>query len=154
MDRRDRAYRIAHGLVLIGFAAWLCGNAYEEVVVVPNLASGDPVPLHAFRALFHATDPTTYYAIVGPITALGWIGSVIAARGAHRRTMLLAAAWVAPAVLVTVYVVVHVNLRLFFGAAPDTTTAHRLALEWLIWNAARIALVVVAFIVARRATRS
>jgi hypothetical protein len=151
MNGRDRAYRIAHATALIGLAAWMCGNAYEEVVLVPNLASGREAALQAFRVLFHATDPTTYYAIVGPITALGLIGSVTAARGAHRRTMLVAAACVAPAVLVTAYVVIHVNLPLFFGAAPDTATARELALEWLTLNAVRIALVVVAFAVARRA---
>jgi hypothetical protein len=53
--------------------------------------------------------------------------------------------------LVTVYVVVHVNLQLFFGAVPDAETARELALEWLILNAVRIALVIAAVAAARRA---
>ena len=151
MRGRDRAYRIAHVIGLIGLAAWLCGNAYEEIAIVPNLASGDESTLQAFRALFHATNPTTYYAIVGPIAALGLIGSAIAARRAERRGVLLAIACVAVAVSVTVYAVVHVNLQLFFGAVPDTATARELAVQWLVLNAVRIALVIAAFVFARRA---
>jgi len=151
MRGRDRAYRIAHAIGLAGLAAWLWGNAYEEVAIVPNLAWGDAAALNAFRALFHATNPTTYYAIVGPVVALGLTGSVLAARLPERRKLLVAIACVAVAALVTVYVVVHVNLQLFFGAVPDAATARELALQWLILNAVRIALVAAAFAVARRA---
>jgi hypothetical protein len=148
---RDRAYRIAHAVALVGLAAWLCGNAYEEIAIVPNLVSGNEAALQAFRALFHATNPTTYYAMVGPIAAIGLIGSVITARTAERRKIWLAAACVAVAALVTVYVVVHVNLPLFFGDTPAAATARQLAVEWLVLNAVRIALVIAAFAVAPRA---
>jgi hypothetical protein len=34
MDGRDRAYRIAHAAGLMGLAAWLWGNVYEELAIV------------------------------------------------------------------------------------------------------------------------
>lgn len=101
----ERVFRVAMTVALVGLAAWFFGNAYEEVVIVPNLAFGDvQAGLVGFRAFFRATNPVVYYAILGPPTAVATVVSVLASGGgAHRRVVLRAVACVVPAVLLTAW---------------------------------------------------
>jgi hypothetical protein len=146
--------RAAMLVASVALFAWLCGNAYEEVVIVPNLAFGD---VHAamvgFRALFHASNPVFFYVPLGPaVVASSIVNLVVSWREpARRQTAVGVAACVALAFALTAWIVVHVNLPLFFGPVmDDALEAESLARQWLALNAVRMLLVVAAIGFVRR----
>jgi len=58
-------------IALFGFAEWFFGNAYEQVVIVPNLLWGDPlIKLASFRTFFATSNPIYFYVPVLPFTIL------------------------------------------------------------------------------------
>jgi hypothetical protein len=139
---------------MLGLTAWLCGNLYEELVVVPNFVCGDPrSSMLAFRVFFHTTNPVFFYIPLGPIILATSILNVVASwrNLPKRRTAILAAVCVLAALLLTAWIVVHINRRLFFGPATDDLVGARaLALQWLVWNVVRMGLVVSALVFLRR----
>jgi hypothetical protein len=140
-----RASTVVAGVALV---AWLCGNAYEEVVIVPNLAFGDAhTAMVAFRAFFHASNPVFFYVPLGPAVVASSIANVVFSwrEPERRKAAVSAAACVGLAFALTAWIVVHVNLPLFFGPVmDDPLEAQSLARQWLALNAVRMLLVVVA----------
>ncbi len=130
---------------LLVLAGWLCGNLYEEIVIVPNLLGGDVhASMLAFRAFFQTSNPAYYYAPLVPLIVATSVVNVVASRRrpSSLRAALGAAACVLAALLLTAWIVVHVNLQLFFGPVlGDLAEARSLALQWLLLNALRVGLV-------------
>jgi hypothetical protein len=147
--RRERLFGRARAAALFGLAAWFCGNAYEQVVIVPNLAFGDArAAMVAFRAFFWATNPALYYVPLGPLVLVSTALCLSASwRDPLRRRHVSRALWaVVLAMLLTAYVVRRINLRLFFGPVlVDAAVARALARQWLALNLARMALAAGAF---------
>jgi hypothetical protein len=138
-------------------AAWLCGNAYEEVVIVPNFVLGDVgAAMVAFRAFFHVSNPAFFYVPLGPLVVVTAIVNVATSwrDPARRPSALRAGLCVLVAVLLTAWIVVHVNLRLFFGPVrTDLVEARSLAWQWLALNAIRMGLLGITIVSLRRAAR-
>lgn len=152
-----RLTNVSFVVMIVGVAAWLCGNAYEEVVIVPNLAFGDAEgAMIAFRGFFHASNPVVFYAPLGPAVAASSIVHVIASwpRRRERAAATAATACVLIALMLTAWIVVHVNLRLFFGPVlRPPAEAQLLAREWLVLNGVRICLATAALECLRRVAR-
>jgi hypothetical protein len=152
---RERLFVIGASVVIAGLAAWLFGNVYEEIVIVPNFVFGDVhAAMIAFRTLFRTTNPVFYYAAVGPLVVLSTGLTTFAAwREPRRRArLLLVLACVGLAGLLSVYIVIGINLRLFFGPVfDDDAVARGLAVQWLVLNLLRVALVATAMTLAVRA---
>jgi len=152
--RSGRRLATASMLATVSVVVWLCGNVYEESVVVPNFVFGDVrASMLAFRAFFHASNPALFYAPLGPLVIAGSVATVIKSwrDPARRRMALGAATCVIVAVLLTAWIVVRVNLRLFFGPVmTDLVEARSLARQWLVLNAMRIGLSVIAIVSLRR----
>ena len=73
---------------------------------------------------------------------------------ARRPSALRAGLCVLVAVLLTAWIVVHVNLRLFFGPVrTDLVEARSLAWQWLALNAIRMGLLGITIVSLRRAAR-
>jgi hypothetical protein len=138
----------------VALVAWLCGNAYEEVVIVPNLAFGDArAAMVAFRTFFHVSNPVFFYVPIGPAVVVSSIANVVVSwrEPARRKTAVGAAACVGLGFALTAWIVVHVNLHLFFGPTiDDSLEAQSLARQWLALNAVRMLVVVVAIGLVRR----
>jgi hypothetical protein len=141
----------------VALGAWLCGNAYEEIVIVPNFAGGDvQATMAAFRAFFQASNPVLYYVPIGPAVVVTSILNLLVSwrDPGPRATAAGAAGCVLLAFLLTAWIVVHVNLRLFFGPVmDDLVEARSLARQWLVLNAIRMLVVGVAVFLVRRLAR-
>jgi hypothetical protein len=137
----------------VSLFAWLCGNAYEEAVIVPNFAFGDVrAAMLAFRAFFHVSNPAFFYVVIGPLVVVGSIVNVLVSwpEPGRRVAALGAAGCVLVDLLLTAWIVVHVNLRLFFGPVMnDLTEAQALARQWLALNASRMWFAAVALFLVR-----
>src|SRR3954470_15402251 len=135
----------------------MCGNAYEEIAIVPNFAFGDAsAAMTAFRQLFHTTNPVFFYAPIGPlsIAAASTVAWTLRSDSRRRRCAFGVGGCVAGAVLLSVYIVARLNVRLFFGPVlEDARVARALGREWLVLNAVRMGLVAMAMTLVRRFRR-
>ena len=142
-------------IALFRFAEWFFGNAYEQVVIVPNLLWGDPlIKLASFRTFFATSNPIYFYVPVLPFTILAQATALYLAwrDPAQRRRPLTSTGFLVAALALAVFIVVYINLYIFFGPLPtDANVVHRLVLLWTCLNPIRMALVASAFAFARAA---
>lgn len=140
---KSRHLEVLLGCALLTQLQWLFGNIYEEVLIPNSIAASIPA-LNAYNAFFRYTEPYHYYV---PLTQFGciviWIlamsGSVPSPVKAHLTHAAVAGAM---AMSATAFIVIHYNLRMFFGSVDSLgASVHRRYLEWAIWNAIRIVLV-------------
>jgi hypothetical protein len=150
-------HRLAQASTLVAsvaLIAWLSGNAYEEIVILPNFAFGDVhAAMVAFRTFFHASNPAFFYIPLGPAAVASSIANIVVSwrDPVRRKAAVSAATSVGLAVALTAWIVVHVNLPLFFGPTmDDAVEAQSLARQWLALNAVRMLLVAAAIGFVRR----
>lgn len=138
-----RSLEILLGFALLTQLQWLFGNIYEEVLT-PNSIAASIQALDAYNAFFRYTEPYYYYV---PLTQLGCLAicSLAASRSvpfAVKAPLKRAAFFGAMALSATAFIVIHYNLRMFFGSVDYLgASVHRRYLEWAIWNAVRIVFV-------------
>jgi hypothetical protein len=69
--RAERLVALAATLLSFSLTAWLCGNAYEEIVIVPNFAFGDVrVAMTSFREFFRTSNPAFFYVPLNPLSVV------------------------------------------------------------------------------------
>ena len=145
----DRFVKGLLGFSALGLAEWFFGNAYEQIVLVPNFATGDSSrALLAYREFFKVSNPAFYYvplnqlALIALVLALVWTRKLVALQ----RLIQWAVGFSLMATLLTAYIVKELNLRLFFGELPaDPELVHSLARSWAILNPVRMVLVAISF---------
>jgi hypothetical protein len=145
-------------LAELALAQWLFGNVYEAVVKVPERLATPPSDAAGVGAdrtsILGPGSPVRYYVPAAPVTAATLFGALIASRRTGTVTRWLTASagcWIAGAAL-TAYLVVKVNLRLFFGAeAPPADERDTLLRRWHRVNVLRTAAVGGALVAAHRA---
>ena len=131
------------GLALLTQLQWLFGNIYEEVLIPNSIAASIPA-LNAYNAFFQYTKPYHYYI---PFTQLGFVVILILALSGSvpssvKALLSRAAVFGATGILLTAFIVIRYNLRMFFGPVDSLgALVHRRYLEWAICNAIRISLV-------------
>jgi hypothetical protein len=144
-----RRFRVFLAITLFGFAEWFFGNAYEQVVIIPNLWWGDPlIKLASFRAFFETSNPIYFYVPVLPFTILAQATALYLAWSApaRRRRLLASTGFLVAALALAAFIIVYINLYIFFGPIPtDASVVHRLVLLWTCLNFIRMALVASAF---------
>lgn len=144
------------GFALLTQLQWLFGNIYEEVLT-PNSITASIEALDAYNAFFRYTEPYYYYV---PLTHLGCIAICIMATSrsvplAVKSPLMRAAAFGVMALCATAFIVIHYNLRMFFGSVDYLgASVHRRYMEWAIWNAIRIVFVAFEVVFCIRAYRS
>ncbi|MGH3171473.1 MAG: anthrone oxygenase family protein [Trebonia sp.] len=129
---------------LLAHMWWLCGNAYEAVVLVPRMQrswEGGSAP--GLRV-----DPKWYYlsaipaalGALGGATSLAWVNSYPA-----RGCMLAAAVISAIALALTVFIIVAINLPLFYAEPPPPVgEGLYLTQRWRRLNLVRVVLLAAA----------
>lgn len=131
---------------LFAHALWFFGNLYEEVVFVPNGVAATSAASRAFNAYFATTHQYNYYV---PLTQLGTLALVAAAIKGRRQPSLRLGGPALASVLagvLTAFIVVHYNLRIWFGdvSALPESELHALTWQWGAANLLRLGLVGVA----------
>ncbi len=135
-------------------AMWFFGNLYEELIFVPNGLVASPARFQAFNEFFALAKPYVFYV---PFTQLGAIATLVAwwlgRRSAAARPIRNAAisSWIG--VLLTVWVVLTINMRLWLGdvSAMPADVVHALTVRWGVLNLVRLAAVGVATVALLRA---
>lgn len=135
---------------LFTHAMWFFGNLYEGLVFIPNGLRASREVFAQFNAYFAVTKPYWYYV---PLTHLGALALLAAAvgqrrapRGEARVELRLASLASGLAIVLTVFIVVHYNTRLWLGDVRglDDQALWSLTLQWGLWNLLRLVLVGVA----------
>ena len=146
---------IAIGCALLTQLQWLFGNIYEEILT-PNSIAASIQALDAYNAIFRYTEPYYYYV---PATQLGCLlictlaiaGSV---PSSVKAPLQRAAVFGVIALLLTSFIVLHYNLKMFFGPVDHLgASVHRLYFEWAVWNGVRIVFVLLEVFFCIRAYR-
>ncbi|MUM15843.1 DUF1772 domain-containing protein [Mycobacterium sp. CBMA271] len=148
--------RILMYFTVFGIAMWFFGNLYEAIVIGPNIAGDSKEQLKAFQQFTEVTNPVYYYiplTQIATITLIVWF--VRTPRKAPEKLSLLMACIVEiAAVALSGYVIVKLNMTLFFGSLGETPSElHQLALQWNLLNLIRVGLTAVALLFAMRALR-
>lgn len=133
---------------ILGFAIltqlqWLFGNVYEEILT-PNSITASIQSLNCYNSFFRWTEPYFYYIPLTQLGCLTLVGMAFSSRTPRAIRPLLAKAAVCgiSALALTAFIVIHYNLRMFFGPVDHLGSAvHRLYLEWALFNALRIVMV-------------
>lgn len=129
---------------LIGIAWWLFGNLYEAIVIAPNLLHDTLSRTDHWRQFFITANPVFYYIPFVPVVI---ICLIIAALGAPvtqvrlRKRLQWAAAYALVAVLVSAYIIIQINLKLFYGDLTEhAESIPSLGLYWNLLNILRLLL--------------
>jgi hypothetical protein len=129
---------------LLAHMWWLCGNAYEAVVLVPRMQrswEGGSAP--GLRV-----DPKWYYlsaipaglVALGVATYLAWVNSY-----QERGWVLVATVISGSALALTIFIIVTINLPLFYAQPPPPVgRGLHLTRRWRRINLARVVLLVAA----------
>ncbi|MGH3722880.1 MAG: anthrone oxygenase family protein [Mycobacterium sp.] len=148
--------RILMYFTVFGIAMWFFGNLYEAIVIGPNIAGDSKEQLKAFQQFTEVTNPVYYYVpltLVAAITLIVWFVRT-PFRAPEKVSLLLACVAEIAAVILSVYVIVKLNMTLFFGSLGETPRElHDLALQWNVLNLVRVVLTAVALLFALRALR-
>jgi hypothetical protein len=130
---------------LFGLALWFFGNLYEGIVIAPNLLA-DPIKKLAYwQGFFTLTNPLYFYIPIAPLASLATFVSYFCTpqeKAAVKRHLRSASLFVFLGLILGVFIVIRINLRLFFGDISQLSgnTIYRLSLLWNILNILRLML--------------
>ncbi|GAB5903318.1 MULTISPECIES: anthrone oxygenase family protein [Mycobacteroides] len=133
--------RILMYFTVFGIAMWFFGNLYEAVVIGPNIAGDTKEQLRAFQQFTVVTNPVYYYIPLTQIAAVTLIVWFVRTpwRAPEKRSLFIASAAEIAAVALSIYIIVKLNMTLFFGSLGETPDElHRLALQWNLLNLVRV----------------
>ncbi|OLT56313.1 hypothetical protein, partial [Mycobacteroides abscessus] len=129
--------RILMYFTVFGIAMWFFGNLYEAVVIGPNIAGDTKEQLRAFQQFTVVTNPVYYYIPLTQIAAVTLIVWFVRTpwRAPEKRSLFIASLAEIAAVALSIYIIVKLNMTLFFGSLGETPDElHRLALQWNLLN--------------------
>ncbi|KRQ30557.1 MULTISPECIES: anthrone oxygenase family protein [Mycobacteroides] len=143
--------RILMYFTVFGIAMWFFGNLYEAVVIGPNIAGDTKEQLRAFQQFTVVTNPVYYYiplTQIAAVTLIVWF--VRTPWGApEKRSLFIASLAEIAAVALSIYIIVKLNMTLFFGSLGETPDElHRLALQWNLLNLIRVGVTALALVFA------
>lgn len=143
--------RILMYFTVFGIAMWFFGNLYEAVVIGPNIAGDTKEQLRAFQQFTVVTNPVYYYiplTQIAAVTLIAWF--VRTPWGApEKRSLFIASLAEIAAVALSIYIIVKLNMTLFFGSLGETPDElHRLALQWNLLNLIRVGVTALALVFA------
>ena len=133
--------RILMYFTVFGIAMWFFGNLYEAVVIGPNIAGDTKEQLRAFQQFTVVTNPVYYYIPLTQIAAVTLIVWFVRTpwRAPEKRSLFIASLAEIAAVALSIYIIVKLNMTLFFGSLGETPDElHRLALQWNLLNLVRV----------------
>jgi len=130
-------------LSLIGTLQGFFGNAYEAVVSVPNMMAIYELKLPQREPMFRnkRSSPVIYYVPLGALVLVLAVATALASSRESipgRAWFAAAAALYVLASALTAYIVVAINLDLFFRPQANLEKARILLRRWLRWNAVRL----------------
>lgn len=143
--------RILMYFTVFGIAMWFFGNLYEAVVIGPNIAGDTKEQLRAFQQFTVVTNPVYYYIPLTQIAAVTLIVWFVRTpwRAPEKRSLCIASAAEIAAVALSIYIIVKLNMTLFFGSLGETPDElHRLALQWNLLNLVRVGVTALALVFA------
>lgn len=143
--------RILMYFTVFGIAMWFFGNLYEAVVIGPNIAGDTKEQLRAFQQFTVVTNPVYYYIPLTQIAAVTLIVWFVRTpwRAPEKRSLFIASAAEIAAVALSIYIIVKLNMTLFFGSLGETPDElHRLALQWNLLNLVRVGVTALALVFA------
>ncbi|OHU70594.1 hypothetical protein BKG86_12445 [Mycobacteroides chelonae] len=143
--------RILMYFTVFGIAMWFFGNLYEAVVIGPNIAGDTKEQLRAFQQFTVVTNPVYYYIPLTQIAAVTLIVWFVRTpwRAPEKRSLFIASAAEIAAVALSIYIIVKLNMTLFFGSLGETPDElHRLALQWNLLNLIRVGVTALALVFA------
>ena len=143
--------RILMYFTVFGIAMWFFGNLYEAVVIGPNIAGDTKEQLRAFQQFTVVTNPVYYYIPLTQIAAVTLIVWFVRTpwRAPEKRSLFIASAAEIAAVALSIYIIVKLNMTLFFGSLGETPhELHRLALQWNLLNLVRVGVTALALVFA------
>lgn len=127
---------------LFGVAMWFFGNLYEGIVLAPNQLVDTIRKLEIWNDYFTLTNPIFYFVPITHIAVIViWV--LVFSKGINmesRRSLKRAAALLFAAEIVTIYIVLQLNLNLFFSDQFDQDAINKV-IQWNILNATRVILV-------------
>lgn len=132
---------------LFGIAGGFYGNLYEAVVLVPEWQIS-PRSISHWASPYAAKSPTRYYVPIEPLSTIAlWLGLGMTGRMPWRTNSLLRR-WLLFASIcglatqgLTAYIVLQLNMPLFFDAdRPPYSVLVNLLDQWELFNAFRIVL--------------
>jgi hypothetical protein len=136
---------------VFGIAMWFFGNLYEAVVIGPNIAGDTKEQLRAFQQFTVVTNPVYYYIPLTQIAAVTLIVWFVRTpwRAPEKRSLFIASLAEIAAVALSIYIIVKLNMTLFFGSLGETPDElHRLALQWNLLNLIRVGVTALALVFA------
>ncbi|MGV0582770.1 anthrone oxygenase family protein [Mycobacteroides chelonae] len=143
--------RILMYFTVFGIAMWFFGNLYEAVLIGPNIAGDTKEQLRAFQQFTVVTNPVYYYIPLTQIAAVTLIVWFVRTswRAPEKRSLFIASAAEIAAVALSIYIIVKLNMTLFFGSLGETPDElHRLALQWNLLNLVRVGVTALALVFA------
>ncbi|AYM40845.1 hypothetical protein BKG83_14340 [Mycobacteroides chelonae] len=143
--------RILMYFTVFGIAMWFFGNLYEAVVIGPNIAGDTKEQLRAFQQFTVVTNPVYYYIPLTQIAAVTLIVWFVRTpwRAPEKRSLFIASLAEIAAVALSIYIIVKLNMTLFFGSLGETPDElHRLALQWNLLNLVRVGVTALALVFA------
>ncbi|GLE58574.1 hypothetical protein NJBCHELONAE_38840 [Mycobacteroides chelonae] len=143
--------RILMYFTVFGIAMWFFGNLYEAVVIGPNIAGDTKEQLRAFQQFTVVTNPVYYYIPLTQIAAVTLIVWFVRTpwRAPEKRSLFIASLAEIAAVTLSIYIIVKLNMTLFFGSLGETPDElHRLALQWNLLNLVRVGVTALALVFA------
>ncbi|OHU33932.1 anthrone oxygenase family protein [Mycobacteroides chelonae] len=143
--------RILMYFTVFGIAMWFFGNLYEAVVIGPNIAGDTKEQLRAFQQFTVVTNPVYYYIPLTQIAAVTLIIWFVRTpwRAPEKRSLFIASLAEIAAVALSIYIIVKLNMTLFFGSLGETPDElHRLALQWNLLNLIRVGVTALALVFA------
>lgn len=143
--------RILMYFTVFGIAMWFFGNLYEAVVIGPNIAGDTKEQLRAFQQFTEVTNPVYYYIPLTQIAAVTLIVWFVRTpwRAPEKRSLFIASLAEIAAVALSIYIIVELNMTLFFGSLGETPEElHRLALQWNLLNLVRVGVTALALVFA------
>ena len=135
---------------IVALAAVFGGSLYETSVNAPNFNANIPESLEHYRLFISVKNPGNFFRVVAPAAQILVLISLLLnwKRPVGRRWWLFATAVFIISVDIITFTVHYPRNALMF-TAPMTVPVEILqkaAAEWLLWNYARVALVLGAFL--------
>jgi hypothetical protein len=130
---------------LFGIAMWFFGNLYEAIVIGPNLLHDSVNRVHAWQQFFMVTNPAWFYVPVPQVATIVLLVLYVKTPGSNvelKRFMRMASIFQLVSILLSVYVILQINLKLFFGdLSQNADKISSMALAWNVLNIIRVILV-------------
>lgn len=122
---------------------WFSGNLYEGLALAPNQLANTVAQLEAWNGYFTVTNPIYYFVPITHLAVIVLWGLTIKGRirdEKWNRQLVVASLLTLLAEVLTVYIVLELNLSLFFGKelAPEAIGK---VYQWNALNAVRVGLV-------------